>query len=202
MRVSIFCLGILLLSGCAFFQDEAVPVPEKRYTNYTPSQDRRGIQFYTNRMVSQLLRSLQELQANANIAVTTFVFADTLKQPGHKADPMYFAGNQLQEGMITSVVQRGLRVQEFRATPFIDIKEGVDISLSRDLDDLSSSQTIDYIITGTLVPQENGLVVNTKLIQLNNRRILAAATDYIPQNIFWRSEKVRMRDNAIHRVAY
>lgn len=106
------------------------------------------------------------------------------------------------ESLATVSVQLGLSVVEFKALPAIQITESHDRMLSRDLALIDSKQNIDYFLTGTLLEQEDSLVVNAKIIEVGTNIVKAAATDVIPADIIWQKRKVIMNNGVISRTSY
>jgi TolB-like protein len=84
----------------------------------------------------------------------------------------------------------------------IKVGENYDIMHSRELTELDTQVQADYYLTGTYSEQENSLVVNIRLVDIPSKKILAAATDYIPVNTMWSRTKVNVRDNIIYRSEY
>lgn len=51
--------------------------------------------------------------------------------------------------------------------------------LSRNIEDLPSDINAQYFLTGTYSEHNNKLMVNARIIELENQRVIAAVTDYI-----------------------
>jgi hypothetical protein len=86
--------------------------------------------------------------------------------------------------------------------PNIKISEQGDKMLSRQVDDLNPTISADYFLTGTYTLQETSTMVNIRLIQVPENIVLAAATDYVPNDAMWSQSKVRIINNQIFRNAY
>jgi TolB-like protein len=74
--------------------------------------------------------------------------------------------------------------------------------LSRQVDELNPTISADYFLTGTYTMQENSTMVNIRLIQVPENIVLAAATDYVPNDAMWSSSKVTLKNNQIYRNRY
>jgi len=74
--------------------------------------------------------------------------------------------------------------------------------LSRDADELDSLVNADFMLTGTYIQRESSLIVNVRLINVSNKKVVAAATDYIPINSMWNHSKISMRNQQLHRSEY
>ena len=49
---------------------------------------------------------------------------------------------------------------------------------------------------------ETGFLVNARLIDLSDKRIVSAATEMIPANVNWQNNKVSLRDGMLYRSSY
>jgi TolB-like protein len=74
--------------------------------------------------------------------------------------------------------------------------------LSRQVEELNQSISADYFLTGTYTKQENSTMVNIRLIQIPDNIVIAAATDYVPNDAMWTKTKVGQQNNRIYRNAY
>jgi TolB-like protein len=111
-------------------------------------------------------------------------------------------GLQIQESLMTFATQAGLKVIEYKTMPNIKISEQSDKMLSRQVNELSPTISADYFLTGTYTLQENNTMVNIRLIQVPENIVLAAATDYVPNDVMWSNSKISMKHNQIYRSAY
>jgi hypothetical protein len=57
-------------------------------------------------------------------------------------------------------------------------------------------------LTGTYTLQESNTIVNIRLIQIPENIVLAAATDYVPNDVMWSASKVTLKNNQIYRNGY
>lgn len=198
MRLPIFCLSAAILAGCSSFSaDDDMQVHTKDY--HTPQLHKDSVHFYSQRIANQLYQSLRRINSPTRIAVGTFTPVNTLVTEQNMASPTFLLGQQLQESLMTASVHYGFTIVEFRAKPNVTITANSDLMLSRQLNELTEKQNIDYYITGTLTEQEQSVIVNARLIDVKKQHVIAAATDYVPNNVFWSSEKVRLRQGDIYR---
>ena len=77
-----------------------------------------------------------------------------------------------------------------------------DAMLSRDINELNNNISADYFLTGTYTTQENSTIVNIRLIQVPENIVLAAATDYVPNDTMWSKSKISLKNNQIYRNEY
>jgi TolB-like protein len=82
------------------------------------------------------------------------------------------------------------------------VDDNYDVMLTRELAELNTVVKADYYLTGTYSEQQNSLVVNIRLVDIRSKKILAAATDYIPVNTMWSRSKANIRDQIIYRNQY
>ncbi len=206
MRVSMICLWVAILSGCSSApNDEAtmVAVANKHMMRtVAPATLPNSVHYYTQRIANQLFRTRLALKPNAGIAVGTFTQIDSLLLNDTVNHPLRLLGLQLEEGLMTASIAQGLKVIEYKTRKNLTIKPDQDLMLSRDVSKLSGSANIKYFLTGTLTEQENGVVVNARLISIDNNEVLAAATDYVPIDTLWSSSKVKLKENSIYRTGY
>ncbi|GAB3031937.1 FlgO family outer membrane protein [Bowmanella dokdonensis] len=132
-------------------------------------------------------------------AVTTFVPVASLKYAVGRQHPLMLLGHQLEQGMMTEASRRGYITQDFKISNDILVEEQADRVLSRDVKQLSGAQAVDFYITGTLTEQQNGAVVNARIVHAQSRTVVASATRFFPDDLFWRDEQVTLRDGMIYR---
>jgi TolB-like protein len=111
-------------------------------------------------------------------------------------------GLQIQESLMTFATQAGLKVIEYKTMPNIKISDQADKMLSRQVNELNPRIAADYFLTGTYTLQETNTIVNIRLIQVPENIVLAAATDYVPNDAMWSASKISMKHNQIYRNAY
>lgn len=109
---------------------------------------------------------------------------------------------QLQESFITLYNQMGFSVVEYRTRNSIALRDGGDVMLSREVGQLAARHGIDFFVTGTMTPQQDAYVVNVRMINISNNEVVAAATDYLPNNVLTSADKVHMQNGHIERRAY
>ena len=55
-----------------------------------------------------------------------------------------------------------------------------DFALSRDWQQLSSEQPVDYVLAGTMLRQSAGVLVNARIIGIRSRVVIASAQGFLP----------------------
>lgn len=155
-------------------------------------------ELYTHRLAQELFSNLRA-DRQYRYAVAGFVPVATMRQDMSQQGPLMLLGHQLEQGLITEAVRRGFVAQDFKASNAIIMTDLSDRALSRDLNHLSQLQNIDYYITGTISAQENGAMVNARIINVRNKDVVAAATGFFPADLFWHKEQVTLRNNHLYR---
>lgn len=205
MKVSITCLLTmmgLMLSGCTITTAKAPRATYIEPEMAAPTTERNTIDYYTQKLANQLFASVITLKPSNGIAIGTFTEVDSLQLNPDTNHPLRLLGLQLEEGLMTATIRQGLKVIEYKTRKNLMLKSDQDLMLSRDIGELSQSQGIRYFLTGTLTEQENGVVVNARLIDTDNNQVVAAATDYVPSDVFWQTNKVKIKQNLIYRTSY
>ncbi|WP_065978394.1 FlgO family outer membrane protein [Pseudoalteromonas lipolytica] len=191
-------LIFLSLAGCKL-SEEPKPVvstaaPKAVMAPYTVHQ-------YVADLSSQLSRIQGAFKSNARIAVTSFYLADALDS-GLAEGQGAGLSQQIQESLMTQFAQLGYHTIEYRLENNLNLQSSADSMLSRNTKNLRQRQNIDFMITGTLTRQQHAYIVNARLVDAADQRIVSAASTEIPINVMWGSEKVQQRGGMIYRSEY
>ena len=196
------CLTILiatLTSGCAMKDrmDKSNDVADVTAVNLHPSNT---LHRHVEKLTRQLLSTSQLIDKTNTVAVGTIL--PTIHASGEPLPSHLALGLQIQESLMTFATQAGLKVIEYKTMPNIKISEQSDKMLSRQVNELNPAISADYFLTGTYTLQESNTIVNIRLIQIPENIVLAAATDYVPNDVMWSTSKISMKNNQIYRNAY
>jgi TolB-like protein len=78
-----------------------------------------------------------------------------------------------------------------------------DFALSRDWKDLAQEQQIQFILTGTMLRQEGGVLVNARVIGMQSRIVVASAQGFLPADRIGRDldtlNQIRTEDGVLIR---
>jgi TolB-like protein len=144
----------------------------------------------------QMSTSSSFVNTKTPVAVASFVNLKDLETTN-------WLGNQLAESFLHELQRHGLVVIDFKTTGHIRVTKEGDYVFSRDWQELPERQIIDYVVSGTMVEQENGILVNARMIGIQSKVIVATAQSFIPSWVLGdeinHSEKVKMRDGMIIR---
>lgn len=189
-----------LLSSCLLACSQT-PDPAAVTSGVTGSSTALGnIELHTFQLANELFSNLS-VSRQSRYAVVGFVPVDTMLYSEKNQHPLMLLGHQLEQGMMTEASRRGIITQEFKLSNDIMINERSDRILSRDVEKLSGLESIDFYITGTLVYQQEGAIVNARVVNARNKDVVAAATRFFPAELFWQREQVTTRDGRIYRTA-
>ena len=111
------------------------------------------------------------------IAVTDFAFVDSALDQGS------VLSNHLSEAMIYDLLTFGVAVVDFKVTDYIRVTPGGDFVLSRDFSELSAELPIRYVVSGTMTQHAHGVLINARLIQIDNKRVVSAARTFMPKAV-------------------
>lgn len=192
--VTVICVALL---GCSSINENETKGKGEELSKLYQSNTLHG---HVEKIVRQLLSTSQPFDTSGNIAVGTIL--PTKHNNGQQLPAHASLGLQIQESVMTFVTQAGLNVVEYKAMPSIKIKKQADEMLSRDIKELAESISADYFLTGTYTLQESSTLVNIRLIKVPENTVLAAATDYVPNDAMWSATKVTIKNNQIYRNGY
>lgn len=202
MRMAIMrlllCLLLLSLTACSLTQEKPpAPSTEAQKASMAPYT----VHQYVGDLSTQLSHVNGPFKSSARIAVTSFYLAsalDTELAQGQGAG----LSQQIQESLLTQFTQLGYNTIEYRLEKHLNLASNADGMLSRDISKLRQRQNIDFVITGTLTRQQHAYIVNARMVNTQDSRIVSAASTEIPINVMWGDEKIQQRDGYIYRSEY
>ena len=144
----------------------------------------------------QMLESSSFVNPKTPVAVASFVNLQDLESTN-------WLGNQLSENFIHEFQRHGLVVIDFKTTGHIRVTKEGDYVFSRDWKELPKRQIIDYVVTGTMMEKDDGIIVNARMIGMQSRVVVASAHSFIPSWVIGdelnHNEKVNMKDGLLIR---
>ena len=196
MRALVVILLSMVMSACAYspIYNGKEPYTGNEYLlKQTP---RHTIDFFIEGMTEQLVESNQYLTAKTPLAVTSFVDLQQLNETNWR-------GNTVAAGFMYQMQQRGFTVVDYKATGAIKVTPEGDFTISRNWRELASEQPVDYVLTGTMLRQGGGVLVNARIIGMRSRVVIATAQGFLPADRLGRDldtlNKMRMRNGVIIR---
>ncbi|MFC4699750.1 FlgO family outer membrane protein [Glaciecola siphonariae] len=191
-------LVLLGLSGCA---NNSAQVQKPARASQAWPAALGNAELYTHQLAQELFANLTA-DRQYRYAVVGFVPVATMQQDLSQQGPLMLLGHQLEQGLTTEVVRRGFIAQDYKATNTIIMGSDSERALSRNVEHLRAIQAIDYYITGTITEQQNGAMVNARIINVRNKDVIAAATKFFPAELFWQQEQVTMRNGMLYRSSH
>ena len=132
---------------------------------------------YVRNLVHELMALQHNLDSDSQLGVTDFSYVDSALDQGT------VFSNHLSEAMIYDLHKFGVPVLDYKVTDYIRVTESGDFVLSRNFEELSDEVAIRYVVTGTLTTHQQGVLVNARLVQIDNKRVVSAARTFIPRHI-------------------
>ena len=129
---------------------------------------------YIEVMSMDLMNSIDSSSIKGPIAVTSFVnLNSTLKTTS-------LLGNHISEYFINELRNTNFPVTDFKVTGFIQVTPDGDLAMSRKIFELKDNLEVAYILTGTLIQNERGVIVNARIVSLSTNTILSSTTKLLP----------------------
>ncbi len=172
MKQWLILLPALLMAGCM------APIYNGKQ-QYSGTQfmlkesPKHTMDFFVESMTEDLLLSNTSITARTPIAITSFVDLQNM-------DSTNWLGNSISEGFIHQFQGRGFKVVDFKTTGDIQVTQQGDFAFSRNWKDLASEQNIQYVLTGTMLRQEGGVLFNARVVGMQSRIVVATAQGFLP----------------------
>ncbi|WP_194437056.1 FlgO family outer membrane protein [Vibrio fluminensis] len=186
----------LLLTACAYspIYNGKEPYPGSQFM--LMDSPRHTLDFFVESMTEELVESNTSVSARTPIAVTSFVDLQNM-------DATNWLGNSVSEGFIYQFQRRGFKVVDYKTTGNIQVTQQGDFALSRDWKDLAKEQDIQYVLTGTMLRQEGGVLVNARVVGMQSRIVVASAQGFLPADRIGRDldtlNSIRTQDGVLIR---
>jgi TolB-like protein len=134
---------------------------------------RHTMDYFVESLTEELVASNTSVSSRTPVAVASFVDLQNM-------DATNWLGNSVSEGFIHQLQRRGFKVVDFKTTGSIQVTSQGDFALSRDWKDLAQEQQIQFVLTGTMLRQEGGVLVNARVIGMQSRVVVASAQGFLP----------------------
>ncbi|KAF7774187.1 hypothetical protein PCIT_a0589 [Pseudoalteromonas citrea] len=141
------------------------------------SVSRKNINHYVRGMMQDMAENLQYVNQKTPLAVSSFVFLDD------EYDDASLLGNQLSESFMHELHHFGVSVIDFKTTDYMRVTPQGDFVFSRDYLELNEEQNFQYVLAGTLVNHQGGVLVNARIIGLMSKAVVGSAQGFIPQTV-------------------
>lgn len=110
------------------------------------------------------------------IAITSFVDTDTYENAG-------YLGRALAEFFTHEMSTRAFEVTEYKLTGKLAVTNDGDFILSRNWKKIAKDTNVKYLLGGTLTRNDRGVVVVSRIINMQTRQVISTSTDIIPYNL-------------------
>jgi len=137
----------------------------------------KNINDYVRGMMQDLIGNMLYVSSSTPIAVTSFVMLDSDYATAS------LLGNQLAESFINEIHKFGIPIIDLKASDAVQVTATGDFILSRNISELTSDLPILYVLAGTLVKYQGGHLINTRIIALESKAVVATAQGFLPGNI-------------------
>ena len=129
---------------------------------------------YTEQMAKDLQDDLRNKPISSSVVVTSFVHLDSSLQ---NTDSL---GIQLAESFINQLQQIGVPVNDHKLMGTININDRGDFAYSRNKRQLHNDPNIGYVLAGTMLKNDNGMMINARIVNFKTNIVVASASKFVP----------------------
>lgn len=130
-----------------------------------------------SKMADQLLYNYEYQFQNSAIALTSLVDLNNHQNTS-------WLGQTISEQFIHELHIRKLRVIDFKLTGNIQVTENGEFAISRNWKKLNNNVDVTRILTGTMSRNEEGVIVNVRIVNAASSVVESTSSAFIPHNIF------------------
>lgn len=194
---TIIVLLIGLLAGCELL-DDVMSSPEDSIRSTLESEMKNPYQY--SEQVELLVDELSaldkyELKTKKTI-VANFVWNESFTSE-IGSDTLKLLGIHLAEQTKHQLVHHNANVIEGYSGKSLAISSDGAYFLSRDLDELSSHVKADYVVTGVMSKQKQGIMVNAYVVDFSSKLIVGSAQQLFPHYIFTDENNVTLKNGKL-----
>lgn len=146
------------------------------YTKSTPPKH-KNINHYVRGIMQDMVENLQYVTTKTPMAVSSFVFLDD------DYNDSSLLGNQIAESFMHELHNFGVPVIDFKTTDYMRVTPTGDFVFSRDYLELNQEQDFQYVLAGTLVSHQGGVLVNARIVGMKSKAVVGSAQGFIPQSV-------------------
>jgi len=130
-----------------------------------------------SKMAEQLLYNYDAQFHNESIALTSLVDLND-----HKTTS--WLGQTISEQFIHELHIRNLRVVDYKLMGSIQVTDKGEFGMSRDWTKLNKNVDVTRILAGTMSRNEEGLILNVRIVNANNNVVESTSSAFIPHALF------------------
>lgn len=180
----IIVLFVSLLSGCELI-DDVMGSPEDTIRSTLKSEMSNPYQY--SEQVELLVDELSKLDkydlTSKKTIVSTFVWNESFTSERDN-NSLKLLGIHLAEQTKHQLVHNDANVIEGYSGKSLAISDDGTYFLSRDIDELASHVKADYVVTGIMSKQKQGIMVNAYVVEFTTQLIVGSAQQLFPYYIF------------------
>jgi len=141
---------------------------------YKPKYTHKLLSDYSEKLAMELVENMRYVKQTTPIAVSSFVDLN------NNLKTISILGNQLAESFIHELQEYGLSVVDYKHTGEIEVAPNGDFIFSRNNHELKNTPNIEYVLSGTLIYNDRGAVVNARIIGRHSKVVVSTASAFIP----------------------
>lgn len=146
-------------------------------STFTAAPTRKNINHYVRGIMQDMVENLQYVNDKTPLAVSSFIYLDADYNAGS------LLGNQIAESFMHELHTFGVPVIDFKTTDYMRVTPTGDYVFSRDYLELSQQQNFNYVLAGTLVNHQGGVLVNARIVGITSKAVVGSAQGFIPQSV-------------------
>ncbi len=146
-------------------------------STFTAAPTRKNINHYVRGIMQDMVENLQYVNDKTPLAVSSFIYLDADYNAGS------LLGNQIAESFMHELHTFGVPVIDFKTTDYMRVTPTGDYVFSRDYLELSQQQKFNYVLAGTLVNHQGGVLVNARIVGITSKAVVGSAQGFIPQSV-------------------
>lgn len=142
----------------------------KTYSIKNINQNKTTLNDAVNKISSELFEGIDKKTSldNLKIGITSLVNLHNIKETTH-------FGRIISESLFNELHKKGLSLIDFRGQTNISINDTGEFFLSRNIKDLNPKVTVNYILVGTYSVIEEGILINTRIIDNKTGKLLTSS---------------------------
>jgi TolB-like protein len=130
-----------------------------------------------SKMADQLLFNYPLNSHSASIALTSLVDLNNHKRTN-------WLGQTISEQFVHELHIRKLKVVDYKMTGNIQVTENGEFAITRDWKKLKKNVDVSRILTGTMSRNEEGIIINIRIVTATDNMVEATSSAFIPNHIF------------------
>tara|TARA_B100001094_G_C18191170_1_gene807348 strand:- start:3701 stop:4561 length:861 start_codon:yes stop_codon:yes gene_type:complete len=126
----------------------------------------------SQRIIRQLMSNIDLLSSREPMVVTTPVLASNFHEK-------VTLSHHLQQSFMSALHEYSFVLVDMNVADFIKVKPSGEFLLSRDWENVSGDIDVQMALVCTLVPDMKGMSINTRIVNVHSRRVIASSQVYV-----------------------